>query len=497
MATSPPPPPRVSAAPPGGDSLRRSRGDRMVAGVCAGIAARWGWDPALVRVGVVLVTVLTGGAGLIAYVVAWLVVPEETLDPDGPAESLVTTQRSHAGQLWLGVALLWVGIVLLFDRLDVDWGPGRFFWPLLLVAGGVALLVVRHPAPDPGDATALPSTSPRVPPSPEEFGDQHPRDSDVASPAVGDVDDASVTARDAATARGVIDADREAAEEQAEDEGPSPETAPSTSAYPHGTTWPTVAREFWAGGKVPESPPSEHRERSILGRLIWSALLLLVGGAWLLDLSGALDVAPEVVLAVALGIVGVALVVGAWFGSARGFIALGVVLLIPSALLTSVDLSLDGGIGERTVRPTSLADLEPTYELGIGQLVVDLSAIDPDGQRVAITLRQGIGELRVEVPRDVAVEVIGRAGIGEVDILDARPDGGFDVEQNVERGDPTNGVLVIDARVGMGEVRVDAVDPTHSADSTDEGDPTDVTDVTRVSTINPAPQRRAPWKAAA
>jgi phage shock protein PspC (stress-responsive transcriptional regulator) len=57
--------------------LRRSRDDRMVAGVCGGIARMFGMDAALVRILLVAATLLGFGAGAVLYVIAWMVVPEE------------------------------------------------------------------------------------------------------------------------------------------------------------------------------------------------------------------------------------------------------------------------------------------------------------------------------------------------------------------------------------------------------------------------------------
>lgn len=59
-------------------ALQRSSTDRMIAGVCGGIARRLGWDPTLVRIGYVLVSVLSAGfPGVLVYIVLWLVMPEE------------------------------------------------------------------------------------------------------------------------------------------------------------------------------------------------------------------------------------------------------------------------------------------------------------------------------------------------------------------------------------------------------------------------------------
>lgn len=58
--------------------LTRSRSDRKIAGVCAGLGHYLGWDIALVRILTVFVTLLAGVfPGVIAYVLAWIIVPEE------------------------------------------------------------------------------------------------------------------------------------------------------------------------------------------------------------------------------------------------------------------------------------------------------------------------------------------------------------------------------------------------------------------------------------
>jgi phage shock protein C len=61
----------------GTKALVRSRKGRMVAGICAGIADYFGLDATLVRVIVAVVSVITGGTGVLAYLVAWVIVPEE------------------------------------------------------------------------------------------------------------------------------------------------------------------------------------------------------------------------------------------------------------------------------------------------------------------------------------------------------------------------------------------------------------------------------------
>jgi phage shock protein C len=61
----------------GTKALVRSRKGRMVAGICAGIADYFGLDATLARVIVAVVSVITGGTGVLAYLVAWVIIPEE------------------------------------------------------------------------------------------------------------------------------------------------------------------------------------------------------------------------------------------------------------------------------------------------------------------------------------------------------------------------------------------------------------------------------------
>ena len=56
--------------------LRRSKSDRKLAGVCAGVAAYFNLDPTVIRVVYVLLT-LAGTAGLWIYLLMWLLIPEE------------------------------------------------------------------------------------------------------------------------------------------------------------------------------------------------------------------------------------------------------------------------------------------------------------------------------------------------------------------------------------------------------------------------------------
>ena len=116
--------------------VRRSRGDRVVAGVCSGLGRYLGIDPVLLRVAFIILS-LANGLGLIAYVVAWVAIPEER--PDEPA-SPVAEPRRETGRLVLGGSLVVLGLVLLLDRLAPD--LDELFWPVAVIAVGVAIILV-------------------------------------------------------------------------------------------------------------------------------------------------------------------------------------------------------------------------------------------------------------------------------------------------------------------------------------------------------------------
>jgi phage shock protein C len=58
--------------------LVRSAQDRVIAGVCGGLAEWLGWDPTLVRVGYVLLSILSAAfPGILVYIVLWIIMPDE------------------------------------------------------------------------------------------------------------------------------------------------------------------------------------------------------------------------------------------------------------------------------------------------------------------------------------------------------------------------------------------------------------------------------------
>ena len=131
MATSPAAPPDAKARRP----LRRDRQDRLVGGVCAGVARKLGVDPLVVRVAFVAAA-LAGGLGIALYALGWLAIPAGER-----AEGAAARPRTGRGsvEVALGVGFLLLSVLLGFREIGV-WFSDALVWPLVLVASGGALL---------------------------------------------------------------------------------------------------------------------------------------------------------------------------------------------------------------------------------------------------------------------------------------------------------------------------------------------------------------------
>lgn len=197
-------------------------------------------------------------------------------------------------------------------------------------------------------------------------------------------------------------------------------------------------------------PPQ--RPHISLGTVTFGVLLLAAGLLGILDRAEVIDIRPALLLPLALTVVGLALMVGAWEGEHGGLIVLGVILSLFTMLIALTPVTeFSAGVGERTFRPAAMSVLEPEYELGVGQLRLDLTRIDFTADAV-VDARVGIGELIVIVPDGVTVEVAAESTAGEVELFDRQWDGvGVEHTAVSGSGDQT---LTLNLDVGLGRVEV-------------------------------------------
>ncbi|HSJ43098.1 MAG TPA: PspC domain-containing protein [Euzebyales bacterium] len=115
--------------------LRRSRDDKVIAGVAGGLGRYLGVDPVIIRVAFVVLAV-SGGSGLLLYLIGMIAIPEERpgeIPHDAPPGD------QHTGVMILGGVLVVVGGLLLADRVVPN--LTTVLGPLVLIGLGAAVIV--------------------------------------------------------------------------------------------------------------------------------------------------------------------------------------------------------------------------------------------------------------------------------------------------------------------------------------------------------------------
>ena len=161
------------------------------------------------------------------------------------------------------------------------------------------------------------------------------------------------------------------------------------------------------------------------------------------------------IVAGAIVVIGLALVALSGRGGARWLIVPALALTIGVGVAAAADLDLEGGIGEREYRPVSASAIPAGgYELGVGRLAIDLRGIDWSPERVLdLDARLGAGELVVAVPSNVCVVVDAHVGMGELRVAGRQADG-VDPEIDSFAGSRATPQLRLDADVDAGQLRV-------------------------------------------
>lgn len=379
--------------------VTRRTEDKWVGGVASGIADALRVDPVLVRAAFVLLG-LVFGVGVTAYLLAWLLLPDRT----GGIAAERAVRHGHGAS----VALLVVTAVSLFSGFPW-WSDDRhvgfgFPWGLLLVGGMIWWFASRRGRPPfhGGPARWTPPAATQPPGSPV---------------------------------------------------NPTGDQATPTAYRPGATT--TAAAPAAAPAPV---PTPRRRAGGPLMTVLAAGLVLVTYGATVAvtDRFGWAGDHHAIALYAALGALG-ALVVGlglaGWRAGFVGFVAT-VAAVVALVSLLVPGRSFGGRFGDTTWRPLSLAG--PTsYRLAAGEAVLDLRGLPAEGlsgEQVRVSV--GLGDLTIQVPDDLTVEVRGQVGLGDFDVSgDPQEQSGAGVDRNVTIGSgPTE--VVVTADVGLGELHV-------------------------------------------
>ena len=153
--------------------LYRSRSDRMIWGVCGGLAKYFDIDPTIVRI-IAVLSIFISGAGILAYIILAIVIPLEGTKTAEPKETLkenVEEIKKTAGELGreiqstlhgeegeseeqtkvrhrrrnlFGIIIIIIGVIFLLGSFDLFWWfRWVYLWPLIIIAIGV-LIVIRR-----------------------------------------------------------------------------------------------------------------------------------------------------------------------------------------------------------------------------------------------------------------------------------------------------------------------------------------------------------------
>lgn len=401
-------------------ALRRSVADRHIAGVGGGLAQHFRIDPIIVRVALV-VLIFFGGAGLILYIGAWLLVPEE-----GKASAIVRLdERSRAFLLYIVAGL--AALALLGETAGHLHAP----WPVFVIAV-IALLIIGERRGElrlPGRRESASAGSGIAPePSSQAYAAGH---------------------------------QTQWAPEQTQLRSTDPITTDPITTDPVALT---QLRPPAAGGGptgVPTAPANPRKRGPILFWFTVALIALAEGVLGIVDLAGA-SVAGPAYPALAVGIIGLMLVLGAFWGRAGGLILLGFVasfVLVGS--LAADKWQLDGHGRSVHYTPTSTAALRTDYHLGTGELRLDLSQVsDPTalaGRSISVTGH--VGSIEIVVPPQISTTADGVVkGPGQVEIFGEGHGGIHPRNSGSVTGSLTTVPLYIHANLNVGQITVETSD---------------------------------------
>ena len=192
--------------------------------------------------------------------------------------------------------------------------------------------------------------------------------------------------------------------------------------------------------------------------------VLAIAAAWA-GATGSGEAIAGVIIAI-----GVLLVIAAFRGGLRWLIVPALALAVPLSAVAAADVSFDGGVGERTHEPASIAAIpEDGYELGVGRQAIDLRELDwQDDTVVELRADLGVGQTVVAVPESVCVTGDLDAGAGAVEV-GGDEEGGFDVDTQPLAGTTATPRLELDADVDLGHILVVNDDELDIDDDRDHG----------------------------
>jgi phage shock protein PspC (stress-responsive transcriptional regulator) len=374
--------------------LRRNRSNRVAAGVSSGLGEYFGLDPVLFRV-LFATSAFFGGAGILAYLLAWAAIPEEGTER-APIDGWIQALRRRRVPVWL-VAI--VGGLILWAAAFSWWAPGPFF-PVIAV---IVLLVVFYGRRD-MQARATPPAA-------------------AADPA------------------GPIDLTKA-------------ESAPTVDAPVPPADQPNWVADARAWFDESRAASRARRRRALPVRIAILGTLVAA-----LTVLGIVDAATGIQLQTyfwtSLGIVAVGLFAGL---VTRRFPISLTTLLVPSILgviaFGGSHASLHDGVGQREWKPTGAPAAD--YRLAFGQGVLDLRSMPAQSTPRRIDVTLGAGQVKILAPKSLNLTVEANIHFGQLSVDGNHPEhSGVGLSRIVDPpAGATGAPITVDVHIADGEVRV-------------------------------------------
>jgi phage shock protein PspC (stress-responsive transcriptional regulator) len=376
--------------------LTRPREGRVVAGVAQGLANRYDLPVVLLRIAFV-VLIFAGGLGVALYAAGWFLIRSED-EAETPAERIFS--GASGTKAWIGIGLIFIAMLIVLD--NFTFLSGGVVWAIALLVVGVLLYTGDLPGP-------------RRSPDDDKEGVQE-----------------MATTTDTPVSSGVVTT--------------TPSGTDSGGGAPPSPT-PTPP--------VPPPAAPRPRETSYLGRITVGVLLLALGVLAILDNIPGLpiDAHPRHYVALAVTVLGLGLIVGGFVGRARWLI-IPAVILIPTMIFSpAFEYEWNSENFDRTYSPDSFEELESSYALEVGNLVIDLTDLPWSGEEVDLTATVDAGNLEILVPPGVGIEGEANVDIGRVAAFGRESSGLGSPGLTFDNPGPA-GTVVLDAEVDLGNIDI-------------------------------------------
>jgi phage shock protein PspC (stress-responsive transcriptional regulator)/predicted membrane protein len=409
-------------------SWRRSRSDRWVAGVCGGIGRALNIDPVLVRV--VMAVLIISGPGVIFYIAAWVLMPDEGSDRSAAQGVLGDRVRTDHPWFWPIVigACVFIAIAMMSS-----FNFGRFIPGPLIVVGVIWLIAKQRKGNKQGQGQRPQDTVPPASPAysgPQQTTSYTPPQTDPSAPPAGPASSAT---------------------QRPQDRTVEPVQAVWTEDDPLGLYVDEPAGRTSPVTSTPAGPPA----KGVRG--IKSIIVVLTGLA--IGIAALAGAPTATMLIIGLATLGGGMLLGGFVGRTLALLPLGILLAV-GAVASTVFPGVPRNFADTNyVAPASqtITATGTSYQFDAGSVHLDLTQAK-FGPGAKVEVHGGAGEVIVKLPSDVDVQGTVSTEMGDVAFLNEHQ-GGHNAELKLNDlgpdGKPGPQQVTLDLDLRLGSIKVE------------------------------------------